>query len=37
MIALAAAGDATQDWIIVALLLRLSNSVRNRPKLVIRS
>ncbi len=35
---LAAGGSAlVSSWIIVALLLRLSNSVRNRPKLVIRA
>lgn len=35
---LAAGGSSlVSNWIIVALLLRLSNAVRNRPKLVIRS
>lgn len=35
---LAAGGSSlVSNWIIIALLLRLSNSVRNRPKLVIRA
>lgn len=35
---LAAGGSSlVSNWIIVALLLRLSNAVRNRPKLVIRA
>lgn len=35
---LAAGGSSlVANWIIVALLLRLSNAVRNRPKLVIRA
>lgn len=35
---LAAGGSSlVSNWIIIALLLRLSNAVRNRPKLVIRA
>lgn len=35
---LAAGGSSlVSNWVIVAVLLRLSNSVRNRPKLVIRA
>src|SRR5690606_4294475 len=35
---LAAGGSSlVSNWIIIALLLLLSNSVRNRPKLVIRA
>ena len=35
---LAAGGSSlVSNWIIIALLLRLSNSVRSRPKLVIRA
>ncbi|NLA65596.1 MAG: FtsW/RodA/SpoVE family cell cycle protein [Leucobacter sp.] len=35
---LAAGGSSlVSNWVIVALLLRMSNSIRNRPKLVIRA